>query len=44
MWHTIHCNVLPKDYKDTKVGEESKEKQILMVTDDEAPSNYDSKE
>ncbi|KAL4654224.1 hypothetical protein ACB092_01G362400 [Castanea dentata] len=44
VWHTIHCNVLPKDYKDTKVGEEAKEKQILMVTDDEAPSNYDSKE
>lgn len=44
MWHTINCNVLPKDFKDTKVGEESKEKQILMVTDDEAPSNYDSKE
>lgn len=44
MWHTINCNVLPKGYKDTKVGEESKEKQILMVTDDEAPSNYDSKE
>lgn len=44
VWHTINCNVLPKDFKDTKVGEESKEKQILMVTDDEAPSNYDSKE
>jgi hypothetical protein len=35
--------VLPKDYKDTKVVEESKE-QIVMVTDNEAPSKYDSEE
>ena len=43
VWHTINCNVLPKDYKDTKVEEESKE-QIVMVTDNEAPSKYDSEE
>uniref|UniRef100_A0A2N9J5V0 MRH domain-containing protein n=1 Tax=Fagus sylvatica TaxID=28930 RepID=A0A2N9J5V0_FAGSY len=43
VWHTINCNVLPKDYKDTKVVEESKE-QIVMVTDNEAPSKYDSEE
>ena len=42
MWHTINCNVLPKDYKQTKVEEESKEKKIIIVTDNEAPSMYDS--
>jgi len=41
VWHTINCNVLPKGYKQTKVEEESKEK-IIIVTDNEAPSIYDS--
>jgi protein OS-9 len=43
VWHTINCNVLPKGYKQTKVEEESKEK-IIIVTDNEAPSIYDSEE
>ncbi|XP_062149611.1 protein OS-9 homolog isoform X1 [Alnus glutinosa] len=41
VWHTINCNVLPKDYKEAKVEEESKEK-IIIVTDNEGQSNYDS--
>ncbi|GAV82077.1 PRKCSH domain-containing protein [Cephalotus follicularis] len=41
--HTIHCNVLPKDYKETQVDEnKSGDKQALMVTEIEYPSNYDS--
>jgi protein OS-9 len=41
VWHTINCNVHPKDYKEAKVEEESKEK-IIIVTDNEGQSNYDS--
>jgi protein OS-9 len=44
VWHTINCNVLPKDYKETKVEEESKEKKIIIGSDEEGPSIYDSKE
>ncbi|KAK9947462.1 hypothetical protein M0R45_003086 [Rubus argutus] len=45
VWQTIHCNVLPKDYKETKVEEkESEIKQIVMVTDSESPSNDDDSE
>ncbi|XP_028753978.1 protein OS-9 homolog isoform X2 [Neltuma alba] len=33
--HTINCNVLPKDYKETKVGQEDKITEIVMVTDTE---------
>ncbi|KAG7984557.1 hypothetical protein I3843_04G166500 [Carya illinoinensis] len=41
VWHTINCNVLPKDFKETKVGEESKEKLILMVTENDGLSIHD---
>ncbi|KAF5459262.1 hypothetical protein F2P56_023223 [Juglans regia] len=44
VWHTINCNVLPKDFKETKVEEESKEKPILMVTDNDDLSIHDPKE
>ncbi|KAK9947456.1 hypothetical protein M0R45_003080 [Rubus argutus] len=42
VWQIINCNVLPKDYKETRVGEEESEiKQIVMVTDRGSPSNDD---
>lgn len=42
MWYTIHCNVLPKDDKETKVAEEFKKNQrIVTVTDGKDPSNDD---
>ncbi|KAF5459269.1 hypothetical protein F2P56_023230 [Juglans regia] len=44
VWHTINCNVLPKDFKETKMEEESKEKLILMVTDNDGLSIHDPKE
>lgn len=46
VWHTIDCNVLPNDYKATKVEEDKVEsKQILMVTGDkEYPSSYQTEE
>lgn len=44
VWHTIHCKALPKKYRETKVEEESKNKQIIMVTDSEDPSTSDSHE
>lgn len=44
MWHIINCNVLPKDYKESKVEEESKENEIAMVTENEGPSNHDPDE
>ncbi|XP_041007990.1 protein OS-9 homolog isoform X2 [Juglans microcarpa x Juglans regia] len=44
VWHTINCNVLHKDFKETKVEEESKEKPILMVTDNDGLSIHDPKE
>ncbi|XP_044472217.1 protein OS-9 homolog [Mangifera indica] len=45
VWHTINCNVLPKDYKVTKVGEDKDEsEQILKVTDDASSSNYETQE
>ncbi|XVF47992.1 hypothetical protein PTKIN_Ptkin03bG0154800 [Pterospermum kingtungense] len=40
VWHTINCNVLPKDYKDTKV----EDAHITMIMDLEDQSSYDSKE
>ncbi|XP_050125213.1 protein OS-9 homolog [Malus sylvestris] len=41
VWQTIDCNVLPKDYKETRVEEESNTKQKVTVadTDSEDPSN-----
>ncbi|KAK4257464.1 hypothetical protein QN277_007048 [Acacia crassicarpa] len=33
--HTINCNVLPKEYKETAVGQEDKITEIGMVTDAE---------
>ncbi|XP_024030616.1 protein OS-9 homolog [Morus notabilis] len=39
VWYTIHCNVLPKDYKETKVVEEIKNKEVVMVTDSEDSTN-----
>ncbi|KAL6226226.1 hypothetical protein ACLB2K_000189 [Fragaria x ananassa] len=37
VWQTINCNVLPKDYKETKAeDEESEIRQIVMVTDSES--------
>ncbi|KAL6274955.1 hypothetical protein ACE6H2_025647 [Prunus campanulata] len=41
VWQAINCNVLPKDYKETKAEEESNIKQIVLVadTDSESPSN-----
>lgn len=33
--HTINCNVLPKDYKETKVAQDDKITEIVMVTDTE---------
>ncbi|KAG2713403.1 hypothetical protein I3760_04G175000 [Carya illinoinensis] len=44
VWQTINCNVLPKDFKETKVEEESKEKPILMVTENDGLSIHDPKE
>ena len=42
VWYTIHCNVLPKDDKETKVAEEFKKNQrIVTVTDGKDPSNDD---
>ncbi|KAK8655025.1 hypothetical protein V6N13_107617 [Hibiscus sabdariffa] len=39
VWHTINCNALPKDYRDTKV----EEPRISMIMDSEdQPNNYDS--
>jgi len=35
VWHTIDCNVLPKDYKDGKVKQKDKDMEIVMVTDSE---------
>ena len=36
VWHTIDCNVLPKDYKEENKVEKTP---IVMVTEDEYPSN-----
>lgn len=45
VWHTINCNVLPKDYKQTKVEKDEQEpQQILTVTEDKYPSNYQTEE
>ncbi|XP_004488513.1 protein OS-9 homolog [Cicer arietinum] len=35
IWHTIDCNVLPKDYKYTKVRQDNRDADIVMVTDSE---------
>ncbi|XP_061950977.1 protein OS-9 homolog isoform X1 [Populus nigra] len=44
VWHTINCNLLPKDYKEAKPDEvETEDEQIFMVSDVES-SNYDSDE
>ncbi|XP_015582774.1 protein OS-9 homolog [Ricinus communis] len=45
VWHTIDCNALPKDYEETKAeNDKTVDKQIIMVTDAEYPSAYDSDE
>ncbi|TYG38769.1 hypothetical protein ES288_D13G250900v1 [Gossypium darwinii] len=38
VWHTINCNILPKDYKDTKVDGTH----FTMIMDSDDPSTYDS--
>ncbi|RAL50135.1 hypothetical protein DM860_007809 [Cuscuta australis] len=46
-WHTVNCNVLPKDNKEMKMPEEnSRGERIRMVTDLEYPSSptFDSEE
>lgn len=40
MWHIIHCNALPKNYKETEVKKELNE-QIVMVTESEDSSSND---
>ncbi|CAL0320170.1 unnamed protein product [Lupinus luteus] len=35
VWHTIDCNVLPKDHNDDKVRQENRNMEIVMVTDSE---------
>lgn len=45
VWHTINCNVLPKDYKEMNVQQESfGGEQIRMVTELEYPHTFDSEE
>lgn len=45
MWHTINCNVLPKDYKEAKVEEDNfQDKKIAMFADGLYPSAFDSEE
>ncbi|CAI9100916.1 OLC1v1038106C1 [Oldenlandia corymbosa var. corymbosa] len=45
VWHTINCNVLPKDYKESKVeGSNFQDEAISMVTDFGYPSAFDSEE
>ncbi|XP_057538576.1 protein OS-9 homolog [Amaranthus tricolor] len=40
VWHTIHCNLLPKDTKDTKAEETKHENEIKVVSDnDKYPYN-----
>ncbi|KAL5825879.1 hypothetical protein ACOSQ3_021942 [Xanthoceras sorbifolium] len=36
VWHSIDCNVLPKDYKEEDKADRT---QIVMVTEDKYPSN-----
>ncbi|XP_004242724.1 protein OS-9 homolog [Solanum lycopersicum] len=33
VWHTINCNILPKDYRETKVEDNFENEKIAMVTD-----------
>ncbi|XP_031131498.1 protein OS-9 homolog [Ipomoea triloba] len=45
VWHTINCNVLPKDYKEMKVQQENfGGEKIRMVTELEYPPTFDSEE
>lgn len=45
VWHTINCNALPKDHKESKVEDGSiQDEKITMVTDVEDPSSFDSQE
>ncbi|KAK6942201.1 Protein OS9-like domain [Dillenia turbinata] len=44
VWHTIHCNALPSDSKETKAEQNFEDKQIVMVTDVEYPSSDASEE
>ncbi|TYJ02509.1 hypothetical protein E1A91_A13G234300v1 [Gossypium mustelinum] len=39
VWHTINCNILPKDYKDTKVDDTH----FTMMMDSDDPSTYSTK-
>ncbi|MBA0668939.1 hypothetical protein Goklo_001812 [Gossypium klotzschianum] len=39
VWHTINCNILPKDYKDTKVDDTH----FTMIIDSDDPSTYSTK-
>lgn len=44
VWHTINCNKLPKDYRETKVDENFENEKITMVTDPEYHPSTDSDE
>ncbi|KAA3486046.1 protein OS-9-like protein [Gossypium australe] len=39
VWHTINCNILPKDYKDNKVDDTH----FTMIIDSDDPSTYSTK-
>ncbi|KAK2993537.1 hypothetical protein RJ640_007369 [Escallonia rubra] len=44
-WQSINCNVLPKDYKEPKMEDNSfQDKKIAMVTEIDHPSKMDSEE
>ncbi|KAM3270127.1 protein OS-9 [Capsicum chacoense] len=42
VWHTINCNKLPKDYRETKAEENFDDEKIAMVTDSEDQPSTDS--
>ncbi|PHT42448.1 Protein OS-9 -like protein [Capsicum baccatum] len=42
VWHTINCNKLPKDYRETKAEENFNDEKIAMVTDSEDQPSIDS--
>ncbi|KAE8687113.1 Ubiquitin-associated (UBA)/TS-N domain-containing protein [Hibiscus syriacus] len=43
VWHTINCNALPKDYKDTITKVEDTQISMIMDSEDQS-NNYDSSE
>lgn len=45
VWHTIDCNTLPKDYKESNVDEGGFQREkITMVTDIKYPPGFDAEE